>query len=176
MGLAVVHGIVKSHGGAITVNSEPGKGTTFHIFFPRIESRVASHFEVAGPPPRGDECILFVDDEEPLANIIRRNLERLGYKVVARTSSIEALETFRAQPDKFDLVITDQTMPKMTGVELSKELMHIRPDMPIILCTGFSEAITPEKAKEMGIRAYVMKPIIPRDMAEVIRRVLDKSN
>jgi CheY-like chemotaxis protein len=101
-------------------------------------------------------------------------LERLGYNVTVRTSSVEALELFRARPERFDLVITDMTMPNMTGVELAEELMRIRPDIPMILVTGFSEAVTPEKAKQMGIREFVMKPIISRDLSKVIRRVLDQ--
>ncbi|MBW1796685.1 MAG: response regulator, partial [Deltaproteobacteria bacterium] len=151
MGLATVHGIITSHGGAITVHSELEKGTTFDVYFPRFESGVALEAEMAEPLPRGNERILFVDDEEPLVRMGQQMLERLGYHVTARTSSVEALEAFRAQPDRFDLVITDQTMPNMTGVELAKELMRIRPDIPIILITGFSEIVPPEKAKKMGI-------------------------
>ncbi|MBW1741609.1 MAG: response regulator [Deltaproteobacteria bacterium] len=173
MGLAVVQGTVKSHGGVITVQSKPGEGTTFHIFFPRIESQVTPKSEVATPLPRGNERILFVDDEEMLADMGQRMLERLGYEVVATTVSVKALESFRAQPDKFDLVITDQTMPHMTGEMLAKELIRIRPDIPIILCTGFSEAITPERAKAMGIREFMMKPIDTSELGKSIRRVLD---
>ena len=121
------------------------------------------------------ETILFVDDEEVMVETTKGMLENLGYKVVARTSSIETLEVFRNYPEGFDLVITDMTMPKMTGDELARELLKIRPDMPIILCTGFSEKIDEEKAKEIGIREFVMKPIVTREIAKTIRKVLADS-
>ncbi|MBM3324938.1 MAG: response regulator, partial [Calditrichaeota bacterium] len=113
-------------------------------------------------------------DEEPIARLGKQMLERLGYRVTARTSSVEALEAFRARPDKFQLVITDQTMPNMTGMALADEMMRIRPDIPIILATGFSEVVSPEKAKQSGIREYVMKPITTRELGEITRRVLDE--
>ena len=174
MGLAVVHGIVKSHGGMITVESKVGEGTTFHIFFPGVEREVTFRTE---PPEHflmGNERVLFVDDEQAMADTGKQMLEALGYKVAAETSGTEALEVFRAHPDKFDLVITDQTMPDVTGEMLAEELMRIRPDIPIILCTGYSEIMTEEKAKAMGIREFVMKPIVTRNIAETIRSVLDK--
>jgi PAS domain S-box-containing protein len=175
MGLSVVHGIVKSYGGDIRVYSEPGKGTTFHVYLPRIAtSAIAPETVSAEPAPRGKERILFVDDEVQIVHMMREMLERLGYHVTARTSSVEALEAFRAQPEKFDLVITDQTMPNMTGVELSKELMRIRPNIPIILCTGFSEVISEEEAKAIGIRDYVMKPVVQTQIANRIRQVLNQ--
>jgi two-component system cell cycle sensor histidine kinase/response regulator CckA len=174
MGLSVVHGIVKSHGGVIAVHSEPGRGTTFHVLFPTIERAAAPEHLQIGPVPGGKGRILFVDDEEQLVRIGQQALERLGYDVTTRTSSVEALEAFCAKPDRFDLVITDQTMPNMTGVELGKEFMRIRSDIPVILCTGFSEAISKKRVREIGIRELLMKPVVIRDLAETVQRVLDK--
>jgi len=176
LGLAVVDGIVKTHGGAITAYSEPEKGATFHVYLPRIEHpEAAVEAEGIEPFPTGHERILFVDDEKVLVDIGKQMLERLGYQVTARTSSTEALEAFRAQPEKFDLVITDQTMPNMTGETLAKELTQIRPDIPVILCTGYSEIPSESKLGASAIRDVVRKPIIVREMANTIRRVLDKS-
>ncbi len=175
LGLSVVHGIVRSHDGYITVYSELGEGTTFHIYLPRIEVKPKVPETISTEPaPKGKEHILFVDDDEQIVNVVQQILERLGYHVAARTSSVEALEAFQAQPEKFDLVITDMTMPNMIGTELAKRLIDIRPDIPIILCTGFSEAISEEKAKAIGIREYVMKPITIHDLATTIRKALNK--
>jgi CheY-like chemotaxis protein/anti-sigma regulatory factor (Ser/Thr protein kinase) len=172
LGLAVVQGIVRSCGGAVTVYSELGQGTTFHVYLPRIEGEIAPEPRPAESLPTGDERILFVDDENALVDLGRQMLESLGYDVVARASSLEALETFRVQPDAFDLVITDLTMPALTGIDLAKELMAIRPDVPIILCTGFSELINGKQVKEAGIREFVMKPYATRNFANTIRNVL----
>ena len=174
IGLSVVHGIVKECGGAITVYSEPGAGTTFNVFLPIIETKAEPQIATQKPLPTGTERVLFVDDEETLVEVARQILERLGYKVVTRTSGIEALEFFKAQPDNFDLIITDMTMPKMTGDKLARELIKIRSDIPIIICTGYSARISEESAKKMGIKAFVMKPILERAMAETVRSVLDE--
>ena len=177
LGLAVVDGIVKTHGGAITAYSEPEKGATFHVYLPRIEHpKGVVKAEEIKPFPTGHERILFVDDEKVLVDIGKQMLERLGYQVTPRTSSTEALEAFRAQPEKFDLVITDQTMPNMTGETLAKELTQIRPDIPVILCTGYSEIPSERKLGASAVRDVVRKPIIVREMANSIRRVLEKSN
>jgi PAS domain S-box-containing protein len=173
LGLAVVHGIIKNLGGLIDVHSEKETGTTFEILLPKVELSTKDKAVLDKPIPTGDEHILFVDDEDVLVEAGNDMLKRLGYRVTSATSSLEALEIFRDQPDSFDLVITDQTMPNMTGAALSQEIKNIREDVPIILCTGFSEIINEEKAKKLGLDAFVLKPIILRDMANTIRQILD---
>ncbi len=176
MGLAVAHGIVKNHHGTISVESELGKGTTFTIFFPVATERPAKDVKASDVIPRGaGERVLFVDDEASITNMTGKMLERLGYKVQTATSPVDALELFRAKPDAFDLVLTDMTMPKMTGVRLSEKLKEIRPDIPVVICTGHSALIDEEKAKSLGIDGYVMKPIVIRDIAIAIRKVLDEA-
>ncbi|MEE9146223.1 MAG: response regulator [Candidatus Tectomicrobia bacterium] len=176
MGLAMVHGIVVSHQGAITVESRVGTGTTFEmylpIYLPRMETTTGTPRRAEESIPRGTGCILFVDDEVMLARLGQEMLERLGYEVVSRTSSIEALEAFRAMPHRFDAVITDQTMPNMTGEQLARELRSIRCDIPIILCTGFSHTMSTEQAQAAGIDAFCMKPVIGQDLAVIIQRVI----
>ncbi len=174
MGLAVVHGIVSSHGGAITVKSELMKGTIFTIYLPEMECMgiLQPEQELDQELLMGRGYILYVEDEEPLARLGREALEGLGYGVMVRTSSVEALEAFRSDPFRFDAVITDQTMPNLTGEALARKLLEIRPDIPIILCTGFSHTITQEKAKALGIRSFLLKPLLIKDLGRVLRETL----
>jgi len=174
LGLAVVHGIVKKSGGAIQVESEPGKWTIFYIYLPRINMTLPIKAAQPKPIEGGPERILFVDDEKMLVDIGEQVLQRLGYHVVSRTSSIEALELFKAKPDYFDLVITDQTMPGMTGDALARELLRIRPNLPVIICTGYSQTIDHERAKKIGIKALVEKPMLMDEIAAAVRKVLNK--
>jgi len=174
LGLAVVHGIVKNHRGAIQASSQVGVGSTFDVYFPKVEDySVESEAEPEEPVCGGNECILFVDDEPALEELGGRLLSGLGYEVVTRSSAWEALQLFKAKTMAFDLVITDMTMPQLTGEKLAQEILRIRPEMPIILCTGFSEQINNERARSLGIRALVMKPFLKNEMARTIRRVLD---
>jgi signal transduction histidine kinase/CheY-like chemotaxis protein len=173
MGLAVVHGIVKEHNGIITVESELGKGTTFSIFFPVVTKEAAAKDETNEKLPTGNEKILFVDDEESIVKLGCQRLERLGYKVEATISPIEALELFRSKPNQFDLIITDMTMPLMTGDKLVREILNIRPDMPAIISTGFSEKIDEKKAKTIGAVGYIEKPHDKIELAKIVRQVLN---
>jgi len=174
MGLAVVYGIVKSHQGMITVLSQPKQGSTFTVYLPRYTSAGKMDEPTSRPVPKGKERILFVDDEELLVEMAEGILGRLGYKVVCTTDSADALQIFAKDPHAFDLVITDHTMPQMTGAVLAQKLKEIRLDIPLILCTGYSETISQEKAESMGIHGFVMKPLSKNELAEAVRRVLDK--
>ncbi len=172
MGLSVVYGIVKSHKGTITVSSEPGKGTVFTVFFPQTGGDKERLAEAPAHPPRGQERILFVDDEEMLVEVTRSILEDLGYQVRAPTDCKEALKYFSQDPHGFDLVITDHLMPHMTGADLAREIIRIRSDIPVILCTGWTDAVSEEEAKAIGVRELVIKPLTRQETAETVRRVL----
>jgi len=174
MGLSVVHGIVKTCKGSIQVDSTLGQGSLFKVYLPAFDQLEKPLPSVKPSIVGGTECILFVDDESSQAEMAVEMLEYLGYQVVSLTDSMEALEKFQQQPDKFDLVITDLTMPKMTGKDLTRELIKIRPDIPVILSSGYTESISLEKAKQLGVRDYLMKPIAMKDLASSIRKILDK--
>jgi PAS domain S-box-containing protein len=175
MGLAVVDGIIASHGGAITVASTPGQGTTFAIYLPRIDAATPSlDISEAPPIPQGHGRILFVDDEPTLANMAAEMLSCLGYNATVYTSSVEALKTFQAAPWQFDVVITDQTMPETTGERLARELRGIRPDIPIILCTGFSHTLTASKVQTLSVDAFLLKPLGLRELGLALQQVLEQ--
>ena len=173
MGLSVIQGIVKSLKGGITVESAPGKGSAFRVYLPKLKVDVKSQDADEGVITGGKERILFIDDEELLAQWGKEALERLGYNVTATTDSAEAEEIFSENPSHFDLVVADQTMPLVTGLTLSRRLLKIRPEIPIILCTGHSDAVSPETVNAAGIRGLLMKPLAKKELAEAIRNVLD---
>ena len=177
LGLAVVYGIVKEYGGEIEMETEIGSGTTFRIYLPLIDkSEDKSITEAKTELETGHENILLVDDEPAVVRLEQQMLERLGYKISSHTSSLDAVEVFRSNPDAFDIVLTDMTMPNMTGDQLAKEILSIKPDMPIIICTGFSENMNKEQAEIIGIKGFLMKPVIKSDMAQMVRKVLDAIN
>jgi CheY-like chemotaxis protein len=174
MGLAVVYGLVKGLEGTVTVQSEPGQGSIFEVFLPQVQRPDARKEEaVTSVFPTGTERILFVDDEELLVEMARGMLESLGYHVTVAANGREAWNLFLKNPTRFDLVITDQTMPDLTGMNLAQKMLKVRKDTPIILCTGYSEMVSAEKAEKVGIRAFVMKPVMKKELAETVRRVLD---
>ena len=174
MGLAIVYGIVRKHDGAIRVESTLGKGTTVEVLLPQIDGPADEPSAESVALPRGGEKILFVDDEPSIVHVGKRHLDRLGYTVVGMTSSVAAAELFAANPDRFDMVITDMAMPEMAGDRLAAEILRIRPGMPILMCTGHSEQMDEELALSMGFAAYRIKPLDRRELAETVRQVLDR--
>lgn len=174
LGLSIVHGIVTGYGGFITSENNLGSGTVFRVYFPAIDQEIVLEDKPVEVLQSGTEHILFVDDEEMLADLGKATLEHLGYTVTMRTSSLEALTVFQDCPDHFDAVITDQTMPGMTGMNLVRQILKIRPNMPIILCTGYSTLISEEQAKAEGVQGFAMKPLSKDMMATLLRTVLDR--
>jgi CheY-like chemotaxis protein len=174
LGLSIVHGIVISSGGFIACESESGQGTVFRVFFPALEESIELNNSVI-VTPSGTERILLVDDEEMLTTMGQLMLERLGYKVTACTNSMDALNIFKDQPEYFDAVITDQTMPGITGIDLAKMMLHIRPEIPIILCTGHSSLVNEDQAKAVGVKGYIDKPMTKNIIAPLLRKVLDEN-
>ncbi|MCF8129989.1 MAG: response regulator [Deltaproteobacteria bacterium] len=174
LGLAVVHGIVGNCKGAILVESEEGKGTTFDVFFPTLEKQTHANGKGSEAPVLGgNERILMVDDEVPIVRLEKQILEKLGYRVETDTNSLEALKRFMDSPDKFDLLITDLAMPNMSGKQLAAEVKKVRPDFPVIICSGFSDLIDEEKAKELGVQGFLLKPLGRDVLARTVRTVLD---
>jgi nitrogen-specific signal transduction histidine kinase/ActR/RegA family two-component response regulator len=172
LGLAVVNGIVKRHEGAVTVESDPGKGARFNIYLPRIEPRSAAPVPADSPLPRGSEKILLVDDELTVLEVGIGLLNLMGYEVTSLTDSVGALQLFRSNPDNFDLIISDCTMPGLTGVEFATEVRRLKPRIPILLCTGYSEKIASDNVKKLGIE-LLMKPYSLRQIAGAVRKILD---
>jgi CheY-like chemotaxis protein len=179
MGLAVVHGIVKNHDGLISVYSEPGKGTSFLIYLPEYNKendaeQVEPVKDIEEEAKGGSEHVMVVDDEQMVAKMVQRQLENLGYRVTSFTDPQHAFEHFSKDPSQFSVIMTDMTMPKMNGILLAKEIISLRPDIPIVLCTGFSELVNEEKAQAIGIRAFLMKPLVRKTIADTVRKVLDQ--
>ncbi len=175
MGLAVVHGIIKNHDGCITMRSNPEQGTTFTVYLPIVRTKTDTAVNTSDTNSTGSESILFVDDEADITEIGKLMLEDRGFQVKTEVNPIDALNTFRSNPDVYDCIITDMTMPNMTGDTLFREIRKIRPNIPVILCTGHSEFINEENAQEMGISAFMHKPLHCNDLINKIRTVIDKS-
>ena len=174
LGLAVVHGVIVGHGGHISVSSVVGQGTTFTILLPRLDVVLPGQADKPEEWPKGSGRVLFVDDEEMLAKWGEQLLTHLGYTVVAKTNPHDAVDLFRRQADQFNLVVTDQTMPTMSGEAFAQTLLDIREDIPIILCTGFSYIMSAEKAAQIGLKAFLMKPVNAAALAQTVKNVLDE--
>lgn len=175
LGLSVVHGIVQKHGGAVTVNTELGKGSTFNVFLPVVQQEGPAAEQNLAPKsvPGGKERIMIVDDDDSLLEMYAAQLKRLGYSVNCFNRPTEALKAFKDARDKFGLVITDFTMPGMTGLEFAREVCSIRSDTPIILCSGFSERFTETTIDQAGVRRVLYKPVSRSDIAQAVRQILD---
>lgn len=176
MGLSVVHGIVNSCNGTIYVKSEEGGGTSFIVLLPEVEARSLPKKDSPDVPDRGSEKIMVIDDENAIVEILRQMLGSLGYNVTATTNPYEALEMFSAHPDQFDLIVSDLTMPQLTGDRLAKEMLAVRSDIPVVVCTGFNSALTEDRAREIGIRKVLLKPVTRKQMTQAIREVLDEKD
>jgi CheY-like chemotaxis protein len=174
LGLAIIHGIVKSYEGWIAVESSPDTGTAFFIYLPLVDGEVATGEDEKSEMKRGKERVLFVDDEEAAITAMKKILTRLGYIATTSNSSRDALKIFKENPSGFDILITDMTMPAMTGLQLVREVRAIRPDMPVILCTGYSDQIDDQKAEMAGVNEFLIKPLSMYDIAGAIRRALEK--
>jgi signal transduction histidine kinase/ActR/RegA family two-component response regulator len=175
LGLSVVHGIVQRLSGKITVSSEPGKGSTFTVYIPLAEQVKETVYDTDGSISLGFERVLVVDDEKVLAEMTQQTLEHHGYWVESYTDSRDALEHFKADPYRYDIVLTDMTMPDMSGDRLAKEMLKIRPDLPIVLCTGFSEKISEEEASAIGVSAFALKPLVSKELVRILRAALDNT-
>ncbi|MBI5008656.1 MAG: response regulator, partial [Bacteroidia bacterium] len=175
LGLSVVHGLVNNYGGAVTVDSAPGKGTSFTIYLPQYGTGIISQSDLNRTLTKGNEFILFVDDEQEITYMGKKMLENIGYKVTIKTDSMSALEEFRSNPDKYSLLVTDQTMPGMFGTELASRMREIRPDLKVIIITGYIDKLSEDQMNETGISEIIMKPLIISDFSKVIRKVLDKN-
>jgi CheY-like chemotaxis protein len=173
MGLSVVYGIVESHGGFIDVKSDPGRGSSFSIFFPIIKKEDIFEVETTIQPLEGTERILFIDDEESILRIGKKMKKKMGYEVTAESSSVKALDKFKSNPGQFDLIITDHSMPEKSGIEIVAEILKIKPDMRIIVCSGYNSKVTTENYKEKGIDVFVNKPYDKKILSEAIREALN---
>ncbi len=171
--LSVVHGIVTSHGGSISHESEPGQGAVFRVFLPRLVGQSVRKAEVATAVPGGTEHILFVDDEDSIVRLCGRVLEKLGYRVTAHLNVAEALEEATANPQRFALILSDVTMPAMTGIEFAERLQQAGITIPLVLMTGYSDLVTPEECEQLGVRELLAKPFDPGDLARTVRKTLD---
>jgi CheY-like chemotaxis protein len=176
LGLSVVHGIVNNYNGTIVVESEPGKGSTFMIYLPQHSEHYVPHKDEAQKVKKGKGSILFVDDEKEITFMGKRMLESLGYAVDIKTDSVEALKDFKRDPDRFDLLVTDQAMPKMMGTELIGKVKQIRPDLKSIIITGYQDSIPKDAMKQFGIADIISKPLILSEFSELIRKVLSQQD